>query len=264
MKKILLLLLCSAVITMFVSCNNNAKNNGEKPPVDTVAKPALGYIDFKNWHDIMLKDIEVVKPLIKGMYIKDTVLGKKKTLVYTHNTDCGTFRTEYQFNSKNILVVISSEINLDRDTSVIKSPSDVFKYSKIISDEMNAYVKSITDRGLFASCTFEMYKKDAFLKGLPDDNTKYDQEKYTWLWDYAERINNKGVADDESFRCTEMWQIKDDVQFPDGQTPEIMPVIMYSSSASDASYTVVKDSYILVLFNRFGVFEDNDITNPDI
>lgn len=264
MKKILLLMLCSAAIAIFSSCNNDSNNNGETPPVDTTAKPKLGYFDFKHWHDIMLKDMESVKPLLRGTYLRDTITLKKKSLVYAQETDCGKFTIAYMFNSKNILVHIYANLVSEEDMSVVKTPADVFKYSKIISDEMNTYVKSITDRGKFASCTFEMYKKNDFLKGLPDDNTKYNQEKYSWLWDFTDRVNNKGVADDESFRCTEMWQIKDDVQFPDGQTPEIMPVIMYASFAVDESYTAFSGWYIDVQFKRFGVFKDNDITNPDI
>lgn len=276
MKKTLLLLLCSVAIVIFSSCNDDSNNNGgTTPPVDTVdttAKPKLGYLDFNHWYDIMCKDIETVKPLIRGTYIKDTITLKKKSLVYAQETDGGTFIVQYLCNSKNILVHIYAELFTKLDTTVLKTPAELFKHSKIISDEMNTFVKSFNNnRGTFQSAASSMYKKKEVITSLNSHDVQ-DQEKYELTWTFINKISSKGLADDESVSCYEMWQIVADVPFPDAHTPAIRPVMMFESYAKDGSYAydpndsndLMNDSRIINVQFTNWVWDESDITHPDI
>lgn len=272
MKKTLLLLLCSVAIVIFSSCNDDSNNNGgTTPPVDTVdttAKPKLGYIDFNHWYDIMRKDMATVRPLIRGTYIKDTITLKKKSLVYAQETDCGTFTVEYLFNSKNILVHIYANAYNKWDTTLLKTPAEVFKHSKIISDEMNTFVKSFNNnRGTFYYSSAQMHKKKDLIKFL-DTKEAQDQEEYKLTRMFIDKISGKELADDESFNCTESWFIVDDVPFPDAHTPAIRPLIMNSLYGKDCPFEFLDEPLadgrlISVQFTNW-VWDESDLTHPDI
>lgn len=272
MKKILqILLLCFVVITMFASCNNDAKKEGEILPVDTTAKPKLGYVDLNHWYDIMImrKDMETVKPLIRGTHIKDSILGKGTILIYTQESDCGTFWVEYFFDAENnSLTRIYAEAYSERDPTLLKTPAEVMKHGKIISDEMNSFTQSFNDgqdliaRGRYMLGGIQMYKNNVPVT-LPDYQKKYNQEKYKLTWEYLDGIIARGLADDESIWGPQIWAIRDDVEFPDGRTPEVMTLVHIVSFAEcDTTYS---GRAISVQFQRLpGISDENNLTTPNI
>lgn len=208
MKKVILLL--SIIATLCASCGNEPKNEGPDVPVIPVEpeKPNLGYIDFANWWQIFLKDIETAQPKIKGTLVFDSTMSLgERILAYKYDTDGGVFTTLYGFDHKKQLFMIYSAAAKDSMQVPIYMLN---KYIRAISSELNSYVYSNVN-GQSIEFSFVIYKNDKQDRWISDLNfIGSPHEKYhSSLWKYVDKYISNGIPKGEWYFFDESWRIDD-------------------------------------------------------
>lgn len=243
------LLLFAFIAMVCVGCNSKSNQTTPEAPEkpDTLA---LGYIDLAHWNKIINKDAATIQPQLKGVMLRDTIIStissydstryNQRVLVYKQNADLGTLITSYHFDREGLLEQILSVT----DSTETLSITDLHKHSKAISDQMHQFITSFEGRGEFGTFMFDVFNNGKYDKGFMNQNLQQGQEPYSGLWAYADRKFKKGFADNETFYCLQMWNLVDDVDFPNATTHRTRSNIMFGTT------DVTKRTYIDIQFIR--------------